>query len=61
MCCLNTGADPFGNLFDNTIEEIRETTNYKAVQSGCATNKPTSHCLNCSYKELAPLLSQIRK
>jgi sulfatase maturation enzyme AslB (radical SAM superfamily) len=61
MCCLNTGAEPFGNLFDTSIEEIRETKDYKAVQGGCATNNPTSHCLNCSYKELAPLLTQIRK
>ena len=22
MCCMNTGAKPFGNLFENTIEEI---------------------------------------
>ena len=61
MCCLNTGAKPFGNLFDNSIEEIRETKDYKAVQQGCATGKPTSHCINCSYKELAPLLSEITK
>jgi len=61
MCCLNTGAKPFGNLFDNSIEEIRETKDYKAVQQGCATNKPTGHCINCSYKELAPLLSEITK
>ena len=61
MCCLNTGADPFGNLFENTIEEIRQNDDFQAVQQGCATGKPTSHCLNCSYKELAPLLTQIRK
>ena len=61
MCCLNTGAKPFGNLFENSIEEIRETKDYKAVQGGCATNKPTGHCINCSYKELAPLLTQIRR
>ena len=60
MCCLNTGADPFGNLFENTIEEIRQNDDFQAVQQGCSTNKPTSHCLNCSYKELAPLLTQIR-
>ena len=60
MCCLNTGADPFGNLFENTIEEIRDNKDFQAVQQGCATGKPTSHCLNCSYKELAPLLTQIR-
>ena len=24
MCCMNTGAEPFGNLFVNSIDEIRE-------------------------------------
>ena len=61
MCCLNTGAEPFGNLFENTIEEIRDTKDFQAVQQGCATGKPTSHCATCSYKELAPLLTQIGK
>ena len=61
MCCLNTGAKPFGNLFESTIEEIRENKDYKAVQQGCKTSNPTSHCVNCSYKELAPLLSQIKQ
>ena len=60
MCCMNTGAKPFGNLFESSIEEIRETKDYKAVKSGCSTNKPTSHCKNCSYKELTPILTQIR-
>ena len=61
MCCLNTGAEPFGNLFENTIEEIRETEDYLNVKNGCLTNKPTSHCKSCSYKELTPMLSLIRK
>ena len=60
MCCMNTGAEPFGNLFESSIEEIRESKDYKAVKSGCSTNKPTSHCKNCSYKELTPILTQIR-
>jgi len=59
MCCLNTGAEPFGNLFENTIEEIRETLDYKNVKRGCSTNNPTSHCKNCSYKELTPILQKI--
>jgi hypothetical protein len=60
MCCLNTGAKPFGNLFENTIDEIRESKDYLNVKNGCLTNKPTSHCKNCSYKELTPMLSLIR-
>ena len=48
--CIKCGA---------TIEEIRKTTDYQNVKVGCKTNNPTSHCTNCSYKELAPLLTQI--
>lgn len=60
MCCLNTGAKPFGNLFENTIEDIRNSKDFQAVQQGCATNNPTSHCATCSYKELAPMLKLIK-
>ena len=60
MCCLNTGAEPFGNLFKNSIEEIRASESFQNVKNGCSTNKPTSHCKNCSYKELAPMLKIIQ-
>ena len=59
MCCMNTGAEPFGNLFENTIDEIREMEDYQNVKRGCNINKPTSHCKNCSYKELAPMLEYL--
>ena len=59
MCCLNTGAEPLGNLFEDSIENIRSTKKFQEIKIGCETNKPTSHCTNCSYKELAPLLTQI--
>ena len=59
MCCLNTGAEPFGNLFENSIDEIRLMEDYKNVKRGCETNNPTSHCKNCSYKELTPILSHV--
>ena len=57
MCCLNTGAEPFGNLFENSIDEIRLMDDYQNVKKGCNTNNPTDHCKNCSYKELTPILS----
>tara|TARA_Y100000310_G_scaffold39880_1_gene37398 strand:+ start:5349 stop:6275 length:927 start_codon:yes stop_codon:yes gene_type:complete len=57
MCCMNTGAEPFGNLFENSIDEIRLIDEYQKVKVGCSTNKPTNHCKNCSYKELIPILS----
>jgi hypothetical protein len=59
MCCMNTGAESFGNLFENSIDDIRLTQNYKNVKMGCETNKPTNHCKNCSYKELTPLLTYL--
>jgi sulfatase maturation enzyme AslB (radical SAM superfamily) len=59
MCCMNTGAEPFGNLFLNTIDEIREMEDYQNVKKGCQTNNPTSHCKNCSYKELTPILEYV--
>ena len=59
MCCLNTGAEPFGNLFINSIDEIRQMTDYQNVKKGCNTNNPTSHCNNCSYKELSPMLKYL--
>ena len=59
MCCLNTGAEPFGNLFENSIDEIRLMDDYQNVKKGCETNNPTSHCKNCSYKELAPMLQHL--
>tara|TARA_B100000287_G_scaffold405595_1_gene429295 strand:- start:1055 stop:1987 length:933 start_codon:yes stop_codon:yes gene_type:complete len=60
MCCLNTGAESFGNLFANTIDEIREMEDYQNVKRGCETNNPTSHCKTCSYKELVPILSHLQ-
>ena len=59
MCCLNTGAEPFGNLFENSIDEIRLMDDYQNVKKGCNTNNPTSHCKNCSYKELTQILSHV--
>ena len=59
MCCMNTGAEPFGNLFENSIDEIRLMDDYQNVKKGCNTNNPTSHCKNCSYKELTPILEYV--
>ncbi len=59
MCCLNTGAKSFGNVFTKKIDDIRLSDSYLKVKEGCSTNKPTEHCKNCSYKELTPILSHI--
>ena len=60
MCCMNTGAKPFGNLFETDIDEIRNSEDYQNVKIGCNSNNPTSHCKNCSYKELVPMLQEIK-
>ena len=59
MCCLNTGAKSFGNVFTKKIDDIRLSDSYLKVKEGCSTNKPTEHCKNCSYKELTPILSHV--
>jgi len=60
MCCMNTGAKPFGNLFETDLDEIRNSKDYQNVKIGCNTNNPTRHCKNCSYKELVPMLQEIQ-
>ena len=58
-CCMNTGAKPFGNLFEDSIEDIHKGDDFQNVKAGCGSNKPTHHCQNCSYKELVPILSEL--
>jgi len=58
-CIIKTDSKGFGNLITSTMEEIRETDNWKSIVKGCATNCPADHCKNCSYKELSPLLEKI--
>lgn len=60
MCCLNTGAKSFGNIFTESIEDIRNTRDFQNVQGGCLSNNPTSHCKTCSYSELKPILKLIK-
>jgi MoaA/NifB/PqqE/SkfB family radical SAM enzyme len=58
-CCMNTSAKSFGNIFNDTIENIHNSPEFLNVLNGCKTNNPTSHCKNCSYNELIPLLEKI--
>jgi len=59
MCCMNTGAKSFGNLFTQDLEQIRSSNDFQNVKKGCETNQPTKHCKNCSYKELTPILKEL--
>ncbi len=58
-CCMNTSARSFGNIFKDSIENIHASNQYRAVANGCSNNTPTSHCKNCSYKELVPILTTL--
>ena len=59
MCCLNTGAKPFGNLFKDSLQEIRKSSRYAEIAKQCGEDKKSDHCKNCSYKELSPLLGEL--
>jgi sulfatase maturation enzyme AslB (radical SAM superfamily) len=59
MCCMNTGATSLGNLFKQSIDDIRLQDSYQEIKLGCNSNEPTNHCKNCSYKELVPILNEI--
>lgn len=56
VCCMNTAAEPLGNLFLEDIDDIRASEDYQKIAKGCSSGSPTDHCKNCSYKELSPLL-----
>ena len=60
ICCLNTDTESIGNIFNNSLEDIFNSKKINDVRVGCKNNKPTSHCKNCSYKELSPLIGEIR-
>lgn len=59
VCCLNTSTTPIGNIFTDDLNKLFEQDQYKKIKHGCATNTPTSHCKNCSYKELTPILQKL--
>lgn len=61
MCCMNTGANSVGNILNDTIENIQNGEEFQLIRNGCLNNEPTNHCLNCSYKELSPLLEKLLK
>ena len=60
ICCLNTGAKSIGNIFEEDIDTIRLKQSFADIANGCASNCPTDHCKNCSYKELSPLLEKLQ-
>ena len=58
-------GDHVSIIFENdvpeyySIDEIHKSDGYQSIKMGCKTNNPTSHCINCSYKELTPILTHL--
>jgi radical SAM protein with 4Fe4S-binding SPASM domain len=61
MCCMNTGAESIGNIFEDSIDNIRLYDSFQEIRKGCHLDEPTDHCKHCSYKELSPLLERLIK
>lgn len=59
MCVMNTSTDPFGNIFEQDVDDIRSTENWQNVAKGCASDTPSDHCKNCSYWQLKNILEYI--
>ena len=59
VCALNTDTKSLGNIFKHSPEEILNSNRMKEIRTGCKKDKPNSHCINCSYKELSPLLEKL--
>jgi MoaA/NifB/PqqE/SkfB family radical SAM enzyme len=58
VCCMNTAAKSLGNIFEQSVDEIYNTKEFRVIRWGCKTDEPTTHCAKCSYKELSPLLER---
>lgn len=58
-CCMNTGGITHGNIFKDSIDDIRIKSSFIKIRSSLEENKPTGHCLNCSYNALKPQLKEI--
>ena len=59
VCALNTDTKSLGNIFTHSPEEILNSNRMEEIRTGCNKDKPNSHCMNCSYKELSPLLEKL--
>ena len=59
VCCLNTGAKSIGNIFEENIDRIRSSEELYEIRKGCASDNPTEHCRECSYRQLSPLLGKL--
>ena len=60
VCCMNTTTLPIGNIFKTSLLDILNSELFQAIKTGCQQDNPTTHCRTCSYKELSPILGQLR-
>lgn len=61
VCCMNTSTRPIGNVFTQPIQLLLHSDRITSIRHGCNSNKPTTHCENCSYKELSPFLTRLHE
>lgn len=60
VCIINTGTESVGNIFFESIDEIKNNKKLLEIAKSCKGNSPHEHCKNCSYKELSPLINELR-
>ena len=58
-CCMNTSGISHGNILVSTLESIQKSESFQSIKNGCSSNKPTSHCKNCSYEHIKHYLKKI--
>ncbi len=60
VCPLNTSTEPLGNIFLENLETIRENIRLTSLKEQlCNNDQNNSHCKNCSYKVLSPILGKV--
>ena len=43
----------------DNIDEVLNCERMSEISRACKNNNPNDHCINCSYKELSPLLDKL--
>lgn len=59
VCCLNTSGRSFGNIFKESLKDIRESKEFKEIDDAIKSNIAPDYCKTCDYKRLSPILKEI--
>ncbi len=59
QCIINTSQNPIGNMLEKPLEEIYNNDYYIKIREDLSLNKCPPSCINCDYKLLSPILSEI--